>query len=335
MQVTYSRFISLIALFWLNTATAIPIMANSGVSFNNDMVISTGGQLPFWLESQMGPPTYSLLSNSNLYAPDTANYDGSDTVIGGLDRDNPSVFSSISSSTRNAGTEGSVASNNTQLYTVSNLEIIPDGSNDVSERGIWGNGLAQASLSTTVYDTRATSEVSFERNFTFSNQSATEMTFGIQGVFEIDLFAIADGENSLAEAFATLDMFFTSSNILDIQFADISPYINNQTESGDNGNISLVRETNVVDTGHLSLTGMASASGFLGGGSQQAFGGSSMAYVLGITLQPGEEINMTHLVRYSNLAAIEEGVNEVDAPASLMMVLVAFVMAIYRKQHCL
>ncbi|WP_339718928.1 hypothetical protein [uncultured Paraglaciecola sp.] len=333
MKALSQTIIAIMTMSWLNTGMAIPITANSGISFNNDMVIATGGQLPIGLESIDGPPSYSFLTNSSLYAPDAVDFDDTDIVIAGLTRDAPSTFSSISTSTRNAGTEGSISSNNTQLYQIRELEIIPDGSNDVSERGLWGNGVAQASLTTSVFDTRATSEVSFEREFTFSNQNAFAMTFGIQGVFEMDMFAIANGEHSVAEAFATLDMFFSSSNILDIQFADISPYSTNQTESGGNASISLIRETNVAGTGHLSLTGMASASGLDGGGAQQALGGSVMSYAIGITLQPGEEITMSHLVTYSNLAAIEQRVTEVNEPSSLLLMLFALGISIFRKQY--
>lgn len=333
MRSLSQTILGLVTIIWLNTGIAIPITANSGISFNHDMVIATGGPLPIGLESNDGLPSFSFLTNSDLYAPDAVDYEDTDIVIGGISRDAPSIFSSISTSTRNAGTEGSFSSNNTQLYQIREIEIIPDGSNDTSERGLWGNGLAQASLSTSVFDTRATSEVYYERGFTFSNQNPFAMTFGIEGVFEMDLFAIADGENSVAEAFATLDMFFSSSNILDIQFADISPYLNNQTESGDNANISLVRETNIVDTGHLSLTGMASASGLDGGGLQQALGGSFMSYAIGITLQPGEEITMSHLVTYSNLAAIEERVTDVNEPTSLLLMLFALGMSLIRKQY--
>lgn len=319
MKTLSQSIVGLAAITWLGTGLAVPITANSNASFYHDMVIATGGQLPVGLESLDSPPSASFTTNSDLFAPDAADFDTTNVVIAGLDANAPSMFSSFSNSTRNGGTEGSASNNSTQLYQIRELEIIPDGNNDVSERGIWGDGFAQASLSTEVFDTRATSDVSFERVFTFINQNNSAMTFGIEGIFEMDMFAIADGENSLAESFASVDMFFSSSSILDIVFADTSLYTNSETESGDNAAISIVRETDVANTGHLSLIGNASASGADGAGPQQAFGSSAMSYALGITLQAGEEITMSHLIRYSNLAAIEQNIVNVSEPPSALL----------------
>jgi hypothetical protein len=333
MKTISQTIIGLVTITWLGTGLAIPITANSGTSFYHDMVIARGGQLPIGLESLIGPPNLSRLTNSELQAPDTINFEDTDVVIAGLTPDDPSVFSHFNSSTRNAGTEGAIATDNTQLYQILESEIVPDGNSDASERGVWGNGQAQASLSTEIFDTRAVADVTLERVFTFANDNPFAMTFGIEGLFEMDLFATADGENSVAEAFARLDMFFSSSNILDIVFADTSPYINNQTESGDNAAISLIRETDVVNTGHLSLMGSASAWGDDSGGLQQAFGNSSMSYALGITLLPGEEITMSHLITYFNVAAIEEPLVDVNEPTSLILMLFALGFSILRKQY--
>lgn len=333
MKTLSQTMIGLITIAWLGTGMAIPITANSNASFYHDMVIASGGQLPIGLESLDSPPILSISTVSDLYAPDAVDFDNTNTVIAGLAPDAPSIFTSLSNSTRNAGTEGALSSNNTQLYQIREVEIIPDGNNDVSERGIWGEGLAQASLSTEVFDTRATSDVSFERIFTFINQNNFAMTFGIEGIFEMDMFAIADGENSLAEAFVRVDMFFSSSSILDIVFADTSPYTNTLTELGDNAAISIVRETDVVNTGHLSLIGSASASGLGGGDVQQVFGSSAMSYALGITLQPGEEITMSHLISYSNLAAIEQNIVDVPEPPSFLLMSMAFGFLMLRKRN--
>lgn len=318
---------------WLGTSMAIPITTSSGASFYSDLVIASGGQLPLGLESRVSAPISSNPATSELNAPDAVAFDDFDVVINGLTPATPSIFSRTSTNTRNGGSEGAAAINNTQLYQVFESELVPDGTSDASERGIWGNGQAQAALTTEVYNTRAFSDVSFERIYTFSNNNPFALTFGIEGQFEMDLFAVADGENGLAEAFARIDMFFRSANVLDIVFADTEVYVNEQNESGGNTSLSLERETDVANTGHLSLIGNATAIG--AAGLQQAFGNSSMGYALGVTLQPGEEITMSHLISYSNLAAIEQVTTQVSEPHNGLLLLFVLGFLLLRKQCAL
>lgn len=231
--------VGIIAVFYCAPTMATPITANSGASFFTDMIIAGGGPLPLGLEVLDNRPLISTFVSSGLDAPDSVEFEDSNTLIAGLAPDNPSIFARSSSSTRNLGTEGAFSSNDTRLYIVRELETVPDGDNDVSERGIWGEGLAQASISTEAFDTGGFSDVTFGREFIFANDNPFAMTFGIEGRFEMDLFAIADGETSYAESFASIDMLFSSSGILDIVFADTSPNIDNQTETGDNAAMSL------------------------------------------------------------------------------------------------
>ena len=330
MRTSFNIFLAITLTAWLSTSIAIPINANSGSSLYSDLVIAGGGQLPLGLESRFGGPFSSNPASSVLSAPDAVGFDDFDVVINGLTPETPSIFSRISTNTRNEGTEGAAAINNTQLYQNFASEVIPDDTNDFSERGIWGSGQAQVALSTEFFDTQANSDVSFERIFTFSNTNPFALTFGVEGLFEMDLFTTADGENSIAEAFARIDMFFSSANALDIIFADTAPYVNDQDESGGNTSLSLVRETDVASTGHLSLIGSASASGT--GDLQQAFGSSRMGYALGITLQAGEEISMSHLITYSNFAAIEAPTRQVPEPHSFIFGIIACGFLLLRKR---
>ncbi|MDO6694190.1 hypothetical protein Q4574_12930 [Aliiglaciecola sp. 3_MG-2023] len=321
MKAMNSIFIAAVTSVWCGISMAVPISADSGVSFYHDIIIAGGGQLPIGLEVRSGGPDFSNPINTELQADDAVEFDDLEIVIAGLAPEAPSTVTRYSSSTRNADTEGAFGMNDTQLYQIVEEELVPDGNNDISERGVWGSGQAQASISSELFDTQADSDVSLEREFTLSNENATALTFSIEGTFEMGFFAMADGENSFAEAFAMLDLFFTSSNGLDIVFADTSLYINNQTETGDNAITSLIRETDVANTGHLSFTGNASATGSDIGGSQQAFGDGTFSYALGVTLQPGEEINMSHLITYSNLAAIEQHITEVSEPSAFLFIL--------------
>ncbi|MFT6270586.1 MAG: hypothetical protein ACJAVV_003425 [Alphaproteobacteria bacterium] len=58
--------------------------------------------------------------------------------------------------------------------------------------------------------------------------------------------------HAFAESVANAGLWFTSSNILDIQFADLEPYLFNEERSGVTTTASISRETDVANTGYMS-----------------------------------------------------------------------------------
>jgi hypothetical protein len=305
-----------INLVWINSASALPISAFGGVNLESNFVIAGGGQLPLGFDSTVSGPTLNNSVASFLDAPDAVLFDDAQTTIAGLSPANPSVFFETNSSTRNLGTEGAVATNNHRLYQIDN-----DGTSDASERGVIGESSSQASLSSEFHPASASGDVLNQRTYTFTNNRQSEFTFGIQGVFEMNMFALASGINTFADAIATSDLFFRSSNPLDIQFADTELYVSDESSSGANGFTTMTRETDVAGTGHLSLTGMTRAAnlGVLDG---DAFASGLMSFALGITLQPGEVINMVHTVSYSTSAVISRESTQVSEPGSLALAVI-------------
>lgn len=85
MKTLSQTIIGLVAITWLGTGMAVPITANSNASFYHDMVIATGGQLPVGLESLDNPPISTFTTNSDLFAPDAADFDATKVVIAELD----------------------------------------------------------------------------------------------------------------------------------------------------------------------------------------------------------------------------------------------------------
>jgi hypothetical protein len=189
---------------------------------------------------------------------DALPFEDSLTVIAELTPVAPSRFFTLDSSTRNGGIEGAVASNNHRLYQV--REAVQDATSDMSERGVWGESFSQATLTTEFYETSANASVFNERRFSVSNQNTTEFTFGIQGIFEMNLFAVASGMSAFAESVTTAGLWFTSSNILDIQFVDLELYAFNEERSGANTTASINRETDVANTRHMSISVIVRAS---------------------------------------------------------------------------
>ena len=168
------------AIFFLictKPALAIPINASTGVNLSNSLLIAGGGPLPLGLEVRtLDPLALELSQDSFLNSPDAVPFEDSLTVIAGLAPEVPSRFFRLDSSTRNGGTEGAVASNNHRLYQI--REVDEDNTSDVSERGVWGESLSQASLTTDFHEASANAKVFNERRFSISNQNATALTFG-------------------------------------------------------------------------------------------------------------------------------------------------------------
>lgn len=312
---------AIFSVIGMKTAVAMPVNASAGLNISNSLLIAGGGPLPLGLEVRtLDPLSLELSQDSSLDAPDTVPFEDSLTVIAGLTVDDPSRFFRVDSSTRNGGTEGAVASNNHRLYQI--READQDGTSDVSERGVWGESSSQALLTTGFYEASANANVFNQRQFAITNENATALTFGIQGVFEIDMFALANGMNTFAQSTATGGLWFTSSNILDIQFSDIEPYVFDEDGFGPNTVASISRETDVAGTGYLSMTANTSAfnSGAING---DAFATGRMSYAIGITLQPGEEIIMAHAMSYSTMAEISNEPIRVTTPGSMALLSIA------------
>lgn len=307
-------------LLWTQSAIALPINVLGSVNLESSFVIAGGGQLPLGFDSTIDGPTLNNSVASFLDAPDAVLFDDTQTTIAGLSPANPSIFFKTNRTTRNLGSEGAVATNNHRLYGILELDNDNDGTSDVSERGVLGESLSQASLSSEFHPASANAEVHNQRTFTFTNNRQSEFTFGIQGVFEMNMFALASGINTFADAIATSDLFFRSSNPLDIQFADTELYVTDESSSGGNGFTTITRETDVAGTGHLSLTGMTRAAN-LGAVGSDAFASGIMSFALGITLQPGEVINMVHTVSYSTSAEISRESTQISEPGSLALVM--------------
>ncbi|GAA0859432.1 hypothetical protein [Aliiglaciecola litoralis] len=296
---------------WCNFVIALPISAFSGVDVSNNFVVAGGVPLPPELDSRFTAGVFSDFGESELNAPDAIPFEDSAVTIAGFNEANPTIYYQTSSATRNLGVEGAVTSSNHSLYTIRQ-------SSDVTEHAESSEASSLASLSSEVYETLASSFVNSTRRFSFTNNDQNAITFALQGIFEMNIFSLASGANAFTESFALLDLFFESSNSLDIQFADIEPFILNEDSDGAESMVSIDREINVANTGHLSMTGYASAS------DGDAFGTSRMAYVLGITLQAGETITMAQRTRHTTLAEINLPA-QVSSPATFTLILLGII----------
>ncbi|MFT6989014.1 MAG: hypothetical protein ACJASL_000980 [Paraglaciecola sp.] len=284
-------------------------------------MIAGGGPLPLGLEVRtLVPLALNLSQDSFLNSLDAMPFEDSLTVIAGLTPASPSRFFTLDGSTRNGGLEGAVASNNHRLYQI--READQNSTSNVSERGVWGESFSQASLTTEFHKTSARASVFNERRFSISNQNATKLTFGIQGTFEMNMFAVASGMYAFAESVVTAGLWFTSSNVLDIQFVDLKLYEFNKERLGANTTASINRETDVVNTGRMSMAGIVRASN-AGAADGDALATSRMQYALGITLQPGEEITMAHNISYSTMAEITSEPRQVFAPSSMALLCIS------------
>ena len=309
--------LSFAALVTAAPALSATIEARSGADVTSNFVIAGFGPLPLGLDAQTSAPTLDIDTYSSLAAPDAVPDSSTNTVINGVAAATPSIFFESSSNLRNGNTEGSATNVNHTLYQVLEIDGDADGTNDVSERGVSGAGFAQSRITTDVYKTGAESSVNNARTITFINNRAAEFTFGIQGLVEMVLFAEATGEEAEAQSSATLDFFFQTTGLLDIVYAAAGPFTDTQILSGPNAFTDVDLETGIASTGHFTLSGTASALGSSPGVTEFGTIIARQDFVFGITLQPGQQLSMTHGVTYAQATKI----TPVPLPAGLPLLI--------------
>lgn len=316
--------ITLMCVAWCKGLQALPISASSGAEVNNTFVIGGGFPLPESLDSRLTGSFFGTPANSLLAAPDTDYFSDYEFVNGGLGIDNPDTYYRINSATRNGGTEGAVASNNSEYYRA---RIAGES----TEVGVQSGASAQVALQSEVYETSAQSDIFNGTSLRLTNLGASSVTFLIEGIFELDIFSVANGANALAQNNVTLAMLFESSHELNVQFADLDPFVFTENYSGQNASVSIQRETDVMDGGEISLTGSSQAFNN-STGSSDAFGSARMRYVLGITMQASETILMRQSVRYANFAEISlpTQVNSPSTAALLPLFILGFLITGFR-----
>jgi len=310
------RILSLVSFAAMNLASpalSATIEARSGADVTSDFVIAGFGPLPLGFDAQSSAPTLEIDTGSSLAAPDAVPDSSTNVVVSGISPATPSIFFESSNDLRNGFTEGSNASVNHTLYQVLEFDLDADGTNDVSERGVSGEGQAQSLITTEVYETNAASSVNNVRTITFINNRAAEFTFGIQGLVEMMLFAEATGEEAEAQSSATLDFFFQTTGLLDIVYAAAGPFTDLQTVTGPNALTDVDLETGIASTGHFTLSGIAAARGSNPGVTEFGTLNARQDFVFGITLQPGQQLSMTHGVTYAQATKI----TPVPLPAGL------------------
>jgi hypothetical protein len=315
--------ITLMCVAWCKGLQALPISASSGAEVNNTFVIGGGFPLPEFLDSRLTGSFFGTPANSLLAAPDT-DYFSDYEFVNGLGIDNPDTYYRINSATRNVGTEGAVASNNSEYYTA---RIAGES----TEVGVQSEASAQVALQSELYETSAQSDIFNGTFLSLTNLGASSITFLIEGIFELDIFSVANGANALAQNNVILAMLFESSHELNVQFGDLDPYVFSENYSGQNASVSIQRETDVMGGGEISLTGSSQAFNN-SAGSSDAFGSARMRYVLGITMQASETISMRQSVRYANFAEISDPtqVNSPSVTALLPLFILAFLITDFR-----
>ena len=295
---------------------ATPIIASTGGIGSADLVFANGGPFPDWLDIRRNNLVLLRDASANFLAPDATEFSDSEVVINGLTPETPSIFNAVASDTRNGGAEGVFASSSLNLYGGLLVETgPPDGTNDARDRGTNGGTIAQANINDPFFAGEASGFVDNQRMFSFINLSNDTQTFGVNGVFELGLLANAMGEFANANSVILNELFFSSSNPLNIQYADVAPFLLDETSVGDGAQISIERETDINSTGRLSLSGEVSAQSTNDIDFENAFGTSRMEFALGVTLLPGQTVFMSHNTFYSSAVNVSDIINEVSSPA--------------------
>ena len=287
-------------------AHAIPVNAAAVADASITFVLNGGNAVDGVDISSMVLP-FDIGAASALDAPDAANATTESTIIAGLDADNPSVFERADSTTRNGGTEGGVGN---VVYSVYN------DSNDfrIVEHMAAGNSQAIAQITTEPHDTSASGEASLSREFYFENTSLAEVFFSMAVDVEVSVAALFNGAAGSARAFADARLLFDSADPLDISFAPNLPYLPEDEVSGDNAFNTLTRFTDPVGLGQVGLTASASALGVDEIASETASVLAMDSVLLGITLQPGQQMTVTRVFLVQTGVEIDPSGSSVPVP---------------------
>lgn len=276
--------------------------------------VNDAGPLPSGITATTPPPEFDSSVETQLDAPDATLFEDSDINIDGTDQNNPSVFRYLESTTRNGGTEGAFAQNETRLFGT--VAFSPEPPNDFVERGIWGSSNAQGRIDSDPFETQALSSGSWQRDVVFTNDTLLPFFFTLSGHLEVTADAAFSGDGGFAAAFASTALLFDSTHDLDISFSGTAPYSPVEDATGRNATAEIGRTIDLANSGTLSLTASARVLGDdpLGSGTGSVFG--RQEYLLGITLQTGETLTMRNLSTYRNEVFVSPPLPAIPLPGS-------------------
>jgi hypothetical protein len=287
-------------------AHAIPVdgaaVANASIMF-----VLNGGNAVDGVDISSAVLPFDIAAASALDAPDAANTTTESTIIAGFDADNPSVYERSDRTTRNAGTEGGAGN---VFYSVYNdfddFRIV--------EHMAEGNSQAIAQITTEPYDTSASGEASVSREFFFENTSLDEVFFTMAVDVEVSTGVLFNGAAGSARAFADARLLFDSADPLDISFSALEPYLPDEDLSGDNASNTLTRFTDPTFLGQVGLTASASALGIDAIASETASVLATDSLLLGVTLQPGQQMTVTRVFSIQTSVEIDPSGSSVPVP---------------------
>jgi hypothetical protein len=280
---------------------AVPVNTLAVADASMTIVINDGEAVD-GVEIIDGPLPFNVVASSSLDAPDAVNTNGESTVIAGLDPADPSEFIRFDRTRRNADSEGGDASVSYFVYGIRKLSPDPALANPLVENGAWGTSQSTAQITTEPFDTSASAEAPVDREFNFTNVSADEVFFTIAGDVALTTAVQFNGAAGSARAFADVSLLFASADALDISFSGLAPYSPKEDSSGDNAFSSLTRFTDPMVSGRVGLTAFASALGVDAIGAETASAMATDEFLLGVTLQPGQEMTMTR--RFSVVTSV-------------------------------
>ncbi|MGG7568150.1 hypothetical protein ACQ5SO_18515 [Rhodovulum sp. DZ06] len=289
-------------------AAALPIDADATLQYGIVLTIG-GGEVPPGLEVESSPD-FDHQVQSALSSPDAVEDAGETTIIDGTSPAAPSIFSGYSSSLRNGGTEGGYGGYAMALWAESALDSNPGNGASTVAYSREGDALAQAQITTETHRASGLAFGDHTRSFLLRNLTAATLSFNIEGTLSVATSVQADGMVSFAESLASADLFFESDGPLDILFSALAPIEEDGFANGPLAAMSLSTDYDPGATGRLGVAAAAMA-GDLGGGAGMAGASASVDFLLRVTLQAAQTLQMDATSQWRALA-----VADVPVPAA-------------------
>ncbi len=257
----------------------------------------------------LAAPDITATVDSSIDAADATLFEDSQTYLDAFEAPYGTLINR--STTRNDGTEGGAAQNETINWDYF------DPIDDIFIDRFESNGQSQVQVSTDPVEAQARSDTLRQRDFWFRNQSFSPFVLVMSGYMDVTASTNFSGESGHAEAYTTTSLQFESTDSLDMTFSGLGPFAPMTDMNGDGAQAELNR---VIDTdnGFFSLEAFSRVDGIDPLGSGFGVASGRQDFLFSITLRPFETVSMRMAVTHHDIMRANPDMGSVPLPGALL-----------------
>lgn len=290
----------LAALATAPAARAAPIDALSYLQVRHGFAIA-GGAVPAGIVSSVSGPTIDRSNHSLIGdAAATLAADSLTATVGCATCDPPYPYEETGQHRTNRPDPTEFAD---ARHDIDSLIVQDTGAAffAIGERQITASGLAQARLTSTPAAAAARSSFTNARVNSFSNQGSQTVAFNILGHFDVDLLARYSGADGFSRTSTVIELLFSGIAADALTYLPLDTYFLTTDDTAPGASVTEALVAN--QPGTLGLRFSASTTALGDGGFTEATLDAEHAFLLRLSLAPGETALMT--TAYTQANAVE------------------------------